>query len=125
MFGSGWFEQCDRSLSVACCLVSIQPSTLVFEQEHTKSDVAVAHKTRDVDRLVCSEAGNLAARQEVPGDTGIPSIIAHRKPACTSLARIVDCYPPNILVMSLKPSLDCQSIMVKDEDCVALRIQQI
>jgi hypothetical protein len=125
MFGSGRFEQCDRSLSVACCLISIQSSTAASKQELTKSDVAIAHKTCDVNRLIGSKACNLAARQEVPGDTGIPSIIAHRKPACTSLARIVDGYPPNILMMSLKPSLDCQSIMMKDEDCVALRIQQI
>ena len=88
-------------------------------------DVAIAHETCDVDRLICGEAGDLAARQEVPGNTGIPGIIAHRKPTCTSLARIVNGYPPNILVMSLKSSFDCQSIMVKDEDCVALRIQQI
>lgn len=91
----------------------------------TKSDVAVAHKTCDVDGFVCSKAGNLTARQQVPGNTGIPSIVAHRKPTCTALARIVDGYPPNILVMALKSSLDCQSIVVKDEDCIALRIQQI
>ena len=112
-------------MSVACRLISIHSYGAIFEQELAKSDVAVAHETCDVDRFVCSKAGNLTARQEVPGNTGIPGIIAHRKPTCTSLARIVNGYPPNILVMSLKSSFDCQSIMVKDEDCVALRIQQI
>ena len=112
-------------MSVACRLISIHSSVAVFEQQLTKSDVAVAHETCDVDRLICGEAGDLAARQEVPGNTGIPGIIAHRKPTCTSLARIVNGYPPNILVMSLKSSFDCQSIMVKDEDYVALLIQQI
>jgi hypothetical protein len=110
-------------LSVACRLISIRSYGAILEQKLTKSDIAVAHETCDVDRFVCSKAGNLTARQEVPGDTGISGIVADRKPTCTALARIVDGYPPNILVVSLKSSLDCQSIVVKDEDRVTLRIQ--
>jgi hypothetical protein len=99
--------------------------TYTLGQCHTECDVAIAHETCNVDRLICSKTGNLAARQEVPSNAGIPCIVADGKSTRTAVACIVDRYPPHILVMSLKSPLDCQSIMVEDEDCVTLRIQQV
>jgi hypothetical protein len=96
-----------------------------LQECHTKCDVAIPHETCNVDRLICSKTGNLAARQEVPSNAGIPCIVADGKSTRTAVACIVDRYPPHILVMSLKSPLDCQSIMVEDEDCVTLRIQQV
>lgn len=96
-----------------------------LQEGHTKCDVAVAHETCNIDWLICSKSGNLASGQKVPSYAGIPCIIADSEPTCTAVTRIVDRYPSHIFVMSLKPPLDCQGIVVEDEDCVTLRIQQV
>jgi len=99
--------------------------TRTLQVSDTKRNVAVAHETCDIHRLICSKTGDLAACQEVPGYASVPCIIAHSKPACTTVTRIVNRYPLDILVMSLKSPFDCQSVVVEDEDCVTLRIQQV
>jgi hypothetical protein len=111
--------------------VSCLPQILAFnktcflQKGCTKSDIAVAHETCDVDGLVCGKPGNLAASQEIPSYAGIPCIIADSEPACTAVTCIVDRYPLHILMMSFESSLDCQSIVMEDKDYVPLRIQQI
>jgi hypothetical protein len=96
-----------------------------MREDSTKCDVAIAHETCDVDRLICSKTGNFAACQEVPSYASVSCIIADGEPACTTVTRIVDRYPSHVFMMSLKPSLNCQSIMMEDKDRIPLRIQQV
>ena len=88
----------------------------------TESDISVPHEGCHIDGFISGEAGDFTTGENVPSHTGVASIIAYCKPACAALTRIVHYYPLHIFMVSLEPSFDRQSVMVKDEDCVALRI---
>jgi hypothetical protein len=72
----------------------------------TESDVPVPHEGSHIDGFIRGEAGDLAAGENIPGNTGVASIIAYCKPACAALTRIVHYYPLHIFMVSFKPSFD-------------------
>jgi hypothetical protein len=75
--------------------------------------MAITHPRSYSQMVERSKPGNLRSGEDIPDNRRLPYIVTDNQSPRTSLADVIDRYEDNVFLMTLKPSLDCQCIMMQ------------
>lgn len=88
----------------------------------TESDIPIAHPRRNSQMLESCKSCDFGAGENIPDDRCLANIVADDQPPSSALAHIVHRNEIDLVLMAGESTLHCQCVVMKAQDCRALRI---